>query len=155
MKGKHMNMPMRTLLCVAALVAAASAAVAQKASTLSGSTITCNSWNGRHSLDPKLDWDNVDENAPVVLSFKGDDLAVTFPNNAFPPGVYPASVAEAKPGMRLQGANFVYQSISPAVIDTISIDGLNGGSPRAVWQRFRLDEKGAHPIVLQGNCTRK
>jgi beta-lactamase regulating signal transducer with metallopeptidase domain len=117
--------------------------------------ITCNAWNGRHSIDPKVDWDNVDKNAPVVLTFKGRQGRVTLPNSAFPVGAYPTSVANAEKGLSLRtGDRFVYQSISPAVIDTITFDGLETGNLRAVWQRFRIDADKPRAIALQGRCTR-
>jgi beta-lactamase regulating signal transducer with metallopeptidase domain len=117
--------------------------------------ITCNDWSGRHSQDPKVDWDNVDKNAPVVLTFKGRQGVVTLPNAAFPAGAYPASVANAEKGLSLRtGDRFVYQSMSPSVIDTITFDGLETGDLHAVWQRFRIDTDKPRAIALQGRCVR-
>jgi len=122
---------------------------------LANAVITCNAWAGRHSNDPKVDWDDVKDNAPVVLTFKDRRGLVALPNAAFPAGAYPASVADAEKGLSLRtGDRFVYQSISPSVIDTITFDGLETGDLRAVWQRFRIDTDKPRAIALQGRCVR-
>lgn len=123
---------------------------------LAGATITCNRWHGVHSRDHLVVWDEVKGDLAVTLIFTDHyDPKVSFPNDAFPKGVYPESVAYPRPGMNLRNPDrYVYQSVSESVVDTITIEGLSSGDLNAVWQRFRMDQEGVHSIVLQGGCKR-
>lgn len=125
------------------------------ATSLAGATITCRDWNGRHSMDPKVDWKNVGDLTLVATFDAQAQMTVRFPNAAFPVGVYPASVADAARGMLLKsGEQVVYQSMSTDVVDTLTLSETASETPRAVWQRFRTDEEKPRAITVQGRCTR-
>lgn len=149
---------MMIVLAGATFTGAASGYAKKPADTYANATLTCDVWQGRHSNDPKVDWDNIDEKLPVILKFTDEGVigSASFPNAAFPAGTFPADVASSKPSLgTLRGPDrVVYQSNSRSVIDTITVSGLSSGKLEAVWQRFRLDDSGVHPTTLQGSCRK-
>ncbi len=116
----------------------------------------CDDWTGRHSNDPEVDWRNVSKVDAVVLTFDAQNQpVVSFPNDAFPGGVYPAADTEHKSMTLRTPDRPVYQAVSKSMIDTITFEGLRDSTVRAVRQRFRFDKTGPQSIAFRVRATNR
>jgi beta-lactamase regulating signal transducer with metallopeptidase domain len=120
-------------------------------------TYVCDVWTGKYTNAglKGFDWRDFNDKAAVRLTFDKDGkAAVSLPDDAFPPGTFPAHGKPTGNARFMDSNSMSYRYMSAELIDSLTFMDLDQQPSKVKWERILPTPSGPKDTFLDGYCRR-